>query len=49
MDLPRSPGDEISDIVQHAREHGVAKARLVTAGTGTTLEIAAASNNLRFG
>ena len=49
MDLPRPPGDEIPDIVQHSCEHGVSKAGLVTAGTRPLLEITAPSHDLRFG
>lgn len=49
MELPGPSGDEIPDIVQHAREHGVAKAGLGTAGTQTPLAIAAPSHDLRFG
>src|SRR5262249_16252755 len=45
MDLPRPPGDEVSDIVQHAREHSVAKAGLLTAGARPLLEIATPSPN----
>jgi hypothetical protein len=49
MDLTGPTGNEIPDIVQHAREHGVSKAWRVTAGTRPTLEIAAPPNDLRCG
>ena len=49
MDLPRPPGDEVPDIVQHPCEHGVSKAGLVTAGTRPLLEITAPLHDLRFG
>ena len=48
VDVMRPTGEQVAEVVQHAREGPIAETRFSAARTGTLLKVAAASENLGF-